>query len=125
MEIQDLVSFTTRVPDTSDTSATRATRIRHEFYTTDMTATRVRHEQHECDTSEKILIFITARVKAYYHIPIFTIWQVKDCKELNSFILSTTFGNASFPCQNAFEKCTRKTGLCNGKSYIKKLYTRL
>ena len=39
--------------------------------------------------------------------------------------LSTTFRNVSFPCQNAFKKCTTKTGLCNGKSYIKKLYTRL
>ena len=38
---------------------------------------------------------------------------------------STTFGNASFSCQNAFEKCTAKTELCNGKNYIKKLYTRL
>ena len=35
------------------------------------------------------------------------------------------FGNAPFPCQNAFEKCTTKTELCNGKSYIKKLHTRL
>ena len=74
--------------------------MRHEFYTTDMTATRMRHEQHECDsrvtrvlhkrreceTSEKNLILITARVKAYYHIPIFTIWQVKGCKEWNNFI---------------------------------------
>ena len=34
------------------------------------------------------------------------------------------FGNAFFPCQNAFEKCTTKTKLCNRESYIKKLYTR-
>ena len=33
--------------------------------------------------------------------------------------------NASFPCQNAFEKGTTKTELCNGKSYIKMLHTRL
>ena len=26
------------------------------------------------------------------------------------------FGNASFPCQNVFEKCTTKTELCIGKS---------
>ena len=88
-------------------------------------ATRVLHERYECDTSEKNLILITARVKKYYHIPIFTIWQVKDYKEWNNFILSTTFGNASFPCQNAIKKFTTKTGLCNGKSYIKKLCTRL
>ena len=35
------------------------------------------------------------------------------------------FGNTSCPCQNAFEKCTTKTELCNGKSYIKKAYTRV
>ena len=34
-------------------------------------------------------------------------------------------GNASFPCQYAFEKGTTKTELYNGKSYIKKLCTRL
>ena len=78
-----------------NTSETRATR-----------ATRVLYEQYKCDTSEKFLILITARVKIYFHIPLFTIWQVKDYKERNNFILSTTFGNASFPCQNAFD-CTK------------------
>ena len=91
----------------------------------DTSATRVRHERHEYDTSEKILILKITWVKTYFHIPIFTIWQVKDYKERNNFILSTAFWNASFPSQNASEKCTTKTGLCNGKSYIKKLYTRL
>ena len=81
------------------------------------------HERHECGTSEKTLILITTRVKTYFHIPIFTIWQVKDYKERNNFILSTTFGNASFPCQNAFEKCTTKTELFNSKRYIKNFYT--
>ena len=90
------------------TSKTRKTRVRHECYTNDTSATRVRHE---CDTSEKLLILITARVKTYFHIHIFTIWQVKDYKEKNNFILSTTFRNASFPCQNEFEKCTTETGI--------------
>ena len=67
----------------------------------------------------------TTPVKIYFHIPVFTIWQVKDFKERNNFILSTTFRSASFPFQNEFEKCTTKTGICNGKSYIKKLSTRL
>ena len=35
------------------------------------------------------------------------------------------FGNTSFPCQNTFEKCTTETEFRNGKSYIRKLYTRL
>ena len=104
---------------------TSATRVRHEQRKCDTIATRALHERHECDTSEKKLILITARVKAYYHIPIFTMWQMKDYKVWNNFVLGTTSGNASFPSQNAFEKCTIKTGLFNGKSYIKKLYTRL
>ena len=95
---------------------------RHEC---DTCATQVLHEPHERNASEKKLILITTRVKTYFHVPIFFIWLVKDYKERDNFILSTTFGNASFPCQNAFEKCTTKTGLCNGKSYIKKLYTKL
>ena len=32
---------------------------------------------------------------------------------------SNTFRTASFPRQKALEKCTSKTGLYNGKSYIK------
>ena len=98
---------------------------RHECNTSDTSATRALHERQDCDMGEKNLILITTRVKTYFHIPIFTIWQEKDYKERNNFILSTTFGNASFPCQNTFEKCSTKTRLCDGKSYIKKLYTRL
>ena len=36
-----------------------------------------------------------------------------------------TFVNVSFPFQNTFEKSTTKTEIFNGKSYIKKLDTRL
>ena len=79
--------------------------------TSDTTATRVLHERRECDTSEKILVLITTKVKTYFDTPTFTICKVKDYKERNSFIPSTTFGNALFPCQNAFEKCTTKTEL--------------
>ena len=88
----------------------------------DTSAIGVIQEQHDCDTSEKVLILITTRLKTYFHIPISTIWKVKHYKERNNFILSTTFANASFPCQNAFENCTTKTELRSGKSYIKKLY---
>ena len=54
----------------SDTSATRTTRVRHEW---------------------KILTLITTRVKTYFHALIVTIWQVKDYKERNNFILRCTF----------------------------------
>ena len=82
-------------------------RERHEWETSDMGATWVRHEQHESNTSETRAIGVQHKC------------------DTSIFILSTTFLNASFPCQNAFENCTTKTELCNGKSYIKKLYTRL
>ena len=61
-------------------------------------------------------------MKTYFHIPIFIIWRVKDYKERNNLILNTTFVNASFQHQNAFEKCATKTGLCNGKSYTLDCY---
>ena len=85
----------------------------------DTSAKRVLHKRHECDTSEKRLILITARVKTYFHIPMFTIWQLKDYKERDNFILSTTFGNTSFPCQNTFEKCTTKMGFVMVKARSK------
>ena len=46
---------------------------------------------------------------------------MKDSTESNNF----TFGNALFTFHITFEKCATKTALCNGKTYIKKLYTRL
>ena len=118
----------TLVQHKRDKCDTSATRVRHERHKCDRSMTWVLHERHECDTSENILIFITARVKAYFDIPIFTIWQAKDYKERETFILSITslpHRNASFPCKNAFERCTTKSELCNGKGYIKKLYARL
>ena len=53
VKTNNLVLFTARVPDTSNTSATRAIRMQHECYTNDTGATRVLHQRHECDTSEK------------------------------------------------------------------------
>ena len=68
-----------------------------ECYTNDTSATRVKKS-----------ILITTRVKSYFHTPMFTIWQVKDYKERNNFIQELPFGNALFPCKNAFVKCTTK-----------------
>ena len=105
-----------------------ATRVTNEKHKGDTSATRVLNEPHRYNTSAKRLKnfdLITTRVKTYFRTPIFTIWQVKDYKEWNYFILGTAFGNASFLCENAFEKFSTKTELFNGKRYIKKLYTRL
>ena len=50
-EVNDLVYFKTRVPDTNDTSATKG---RHERYTNDSTAIRVRNFHFDNDTNENI-----------------------------------------------------------------------
>ena len=50
---------------------------------------------------------------------------MKDFKKEIILFEKLLFGNALFPCQNAFEKWTTKTQLYNGKSYIKKLCTKL
>ena len=68
---------------TSDTNATLSIRMRHKCDTSAIRTTRVRHKW-------KILILITTRVKTYFRTLIFTIWQVKDHKERNNFILRTT-----------------------------------
>ena len=88
-----------------DTSATPA---RHEWNTSYTSATQVRHE---CETSAtrtarvrhewKNLILITTLVKTYFHTLIFTIWQVKDYKERNNFILRTSF----WKCVASMPKC--------------------
>ena len=75
----DLVYFTTRVPDTSDTSTRRMR--------------RVLHEQHKCKTSEK-----------NFHTPVLAIWQMKDHKERNSFLPGTTF----WKCLVPMPKCVWK-----------------
>ena len=75
-----------------NTSVTLAIRVRHE-------CTQVRHECYTNDTSAtraKNFDFAATRVKTYFHILIFTIWQVKDYKERNNFILRTTFWKCLF-----------------------------
>ena len=89
----DLVYFTTRVPETSNTSTTQVTRVKHECNTNNTSVAQVRHEGHKCNTSAtwvlieprecnrsgtwtalvehgwKILILISTRVKTYFHTP--------------------------------------------------------
>ena len=114
---KDRVYFTTPVPDTSDMSATRTTRVEHKCNTNYTSATQVRHERHKCYTSTKrttrvcmsakrttrvlqgwkILILITTRVKTYFQTPILAIWQIKDHKERDNFILTTIFWKCLTP----------------------------
>ena len=144
------------MPDTSDTNTTRAIQVRHECNTIYTNATRARHEQYECDMSakrvlhkqhqcnrsaartswewheKKNLILIVTRAKTYFHLPKFTIWQIKDYKKRNNFIVKTVFWKCLVPITKFVWKVHQtlhplvySTELCNGKSYIKKLYARL
>ena len=97
---------------------TTARNERHEWGTNDTSATWVLHEWHECDMSAtrtarvrhkwKILIFITTWLKTYFHTPITTIWQMKDYKERNNFILRTTFWKCIVPMPKCVGKVHHK-----------------
>ena len=100
-----------------DTSVTRTTQVQHKWGKSKTIAIRVRHKW-------KILNLRMARVKTCFHTSILTICQMKNCRERSNFILRMPFVNDSFSCQNALEKSTTKAELCNGKSFVKKLYTR-
>ena len=55
----ELVYFTTRMPGTSDTSATRMTRVLHESYTNGKNATRVKIFGFANGMSENISLLLT------------------------------------------------------------------
>ena len=118
----DICSGSSLIYNTSDrherhkcnTSATLATRVQHEFGTSHNSATQVQHEctlttrvRHKCYTKDasatlvKHFDFVTRRVKTYFRTLIFAIWQVKDYKERNNFILRTT----SRKCLFSMPKC--------------------
>ena len=107
---QNLLYFTARVPDTSDTSVIRTTRVRHECYTNDTSATRVEN-----------LILITTRVKTYFHTPILAMHQMKDYKERNDFILRTTFWKWLVP----MPKCVWKVHHKIWTLQLQKLYQKV
>ena len=99
-----------------NTSATLATRVRHErheCYTNDMSATRVKNFDFDNDTGKNI----------FSHSYIYYL-QVKHYKERNSFILTTTFWKCLVSMPKRHLKSAPQKRFI-GKSYIKKLYTRL
>ena len=83
------------MPDMSDTSETRATRVRHKCYTSDTSATRVKNFDFDSDTSKNIFL----HPYIYY------------------MASETLQGEKQF--QNAFKKCTTKTKLFNEKAISK------
>ena len=113
-EVNDLVYFKTRVPDTNDTSTTQG---RHECYTNDSTAIRVRNFHFDNDTNENIL----QKTQPYISYMANEILQGEEQFHSKNYLSEMPHSHA----KNAFEKCTTETELCNAKSYIKKLHTRL
>lgn len=102
MQFYDLVYYATRVQDTSDTSAAQKTRLRHDW---------------------KAFTLITTWVKMYFHTPKLATCQMKKYKV--HLILRINFRKCLFRKPKYVWKCTTKTQLCDGKSYIQKLYAKL
>ena len=100
----DLVYFTTRVLNTSDTSATRTPRVRHGYYRNGTSATRVKNFDSHNDTSENIF--------SHSYFSYMANERIQE-EEL-------PFGNVLLPWQNAFEKFTTKTEVCNHKKLYQK-----
>ena len=95
------------------TRAARATRVRHTWDTSDTSSTRMKNFDFDNDTSEDIFSHPYISYKANERL------QGEEQFHSRNY----RFGNASFPCQNVFEKCTTKTE--NGRIYIKNSCTRL
>ena len=98
----DLVCSTTRVRHKWLECNTSVIQVQYECYMNDLSATRVRYEW-------KNLILITTQMKIYFHTPILAIWQMKDYKERNIFILRTTF----WECLAPVPKCIWKVDYKN------------
>ena len=100
---------------------TSARHEKNEYDTRKTWETWVTNKQHERDISA------TRRTRLQHEWKILVLryrkWKITR-RETISFE-ELPFGNTLFPCQNALRKCTTKTEFSNGKSYVKRLYTRL
>ena len=94
-------------------SATRTTRVRHECYTNDMCAIRVKKIDFDKSTSKNIF----SHPYIYY---------IENEKLLGEEQFHSKNQLLEMPCSQA-KMCLKSVPqkLFNGKSYIKKLYTRL
>ena len=105
-----------------------ATRVRYEWHKSDTSATRttrVLHEQHEYGTSEKIN-FDNETSKNLFSHPYIYYMASKRLQEEEQFRFKNYLLEMSrFLSKNTFKKWTTKLNFFNGKSYIKKLYTRV
>ena len=111
------------MPDTSDTSATGATRMKHGCGTSDTSETRVRHERHECNTNATRVLHkrhecdaSATRVKHF---------DFDNDTSKNIFSHPYIYYMASERLQgeeqfHSIKKCTTKTNHFNGKNISKR-----
>ena len=114
----DLVYFTTRVSDVSDTSATQVQHERHKCNNSEKRATRNTSATRKTRVRHEWKILITTREKTCFYTPILAIWVMKDCKEKNNSILRTTFCK----CFVSMPKCIWKVHYKNRTLQLQKLY---
>ena len=113
--------------DTNDTSATRVRLQRHKCETT----TRVLHKPHECYTNDtsatrvKIFDFDNDKVENIFSQPYSSYTANERLQGEKQFHSKNYLLEMPRPHAKMRLKSAPYYKLCNGKSYIKKLYTRL
>ena len=128
----DLVYFTTRVRHEWGTNNASAKQVLHERHECDTNVARMTRVQHECYTNGTSATLVKTfdfengtGENVFSHPCIYYMASQRLQAERQFHSKKLPFGHVLFPCQNAFKKRTTKTKLCNGKSYIKKLYAGL
>ena len=127
--LKDLLYFTTRVLDTSDTSATRAIGVRHEWDKSDTSATRVRHMRHDCYTNDTSVTQVknfdsdndtSENIFSHPYISYIANGKWKEQFDYKNYFLEMPRFHAKMRLKSA----PQKLNLVMAKD-IKKLYTRL
>ena len=91
------------------------TQVQHECYTNGTSATQVKDFDFDHSTSKNIFSHPYISYIANDRL------QGEEQFHSNSYVLEMT----TYHAKMRFEKCTAKSELCNGKSYIKNLCTSL
>ena len=73
----------------------------------------------------KFFILIMTWVKHIFYTPIWAIWQMKDCKERNSFIFRTTFWKCLVPMPKCVWNLHHKNWILQWQKLYQELHTNL
>ena len=112
--------------NSQDECQARATQVQPECNTTDTSVTRVRHKRYTNGTNatqEKNFEFDNETSKNIFSHPYISYMANERLQGEEQF--HSKIYLLDMHCSNAFKKSPTKTELCNRKSHIKKLYTRL